>query len=79
MNDNIGKRPEQAARPLELAEYIADMLLELRSMARAAGLNTLSGLLEITFCEAYAIANKVEIPPGEVEKLKRLASAAHEG
>jgi hypothetical protein len=55
------------------------MLLELRKMAKAAGLKTLLGLLEISFCEAFSIANKVEIPPGEIEKLKRLAREAGEG
>jgi hypothetical protein len=54
------------------------MLLELRKMAKAAGLNTLLGLLEISFCEAFSIANKVEIPPGEIEKLRRLAREAGE-
>lgn len=73
MNDTDGKSPEKDAQQLELAQYIADMLLELRNMARAAGLKTLLGLLEISFCEAFSIANKVEIPPGEIEKLRRLA------
>jgi hypothetical protein len=79
MNDTDSKIPEKAAQQLELARYIADMLLELRNMARAAGLKTLLGLLEISFYEAFFIANKVEIPPGEIEKLRRLAKAAHEG
>ena len=61
---------------LELAQYIADMLLELRNMAKAAGLKTLLGLLEISFCEAFSIANKVEIPAGEIEKLKRLVKSS---
>ena len=61
-----------------MAQYSADMLIELQKMAKAAGLKTLLGLLEISFCEAFAIANKVEIPPGEVEKLRRLASEAGE-
>jgi hypothetical protein len=79
VTDTDSKNPEKDAQQLELAQYIADMLLELRNMARAAGLKTLLGLLEITFCEAFSIANKVEIPPGEIEKLRRLANAAHEG
>ncbi len=79
MIDNDSKNSEREAQQLELAQYIADMLLELRDMARAAGLKTLLGLLEITFCEAFSIANKVEIPPGEIEKLRRMAKAAHEG
>ncbi len=78
MNDPDSKTPEKDAKDQELAQYIADMLLELRKMAKGAGLNTLLGLLEISFCEAFCIANKVEIPPGEIEKLKRLAKAASE-
>ena len=73
MNDPYSKKSVKDAQDRELAQYIADMLLELRNMAKAAGLTTLLGLLEISFCEAFSIANKVEIPPGEIEKLKRLA------
>ncbi len=72
MTEIDGKSPEKVAQQLEMAQYIADMLLELRNMAKASGLNTLLGLLEITYCEAFSIANKVEIPPGEIEKLRRL-------
>ena len=63
MNDPHSKNPSKDAKDQELAQYIADMLLELRKMAKAAGLKTLLGLLEISFCEAFSIANKVEIPP----------------
>ena len=79
MNEPYSKNPAKEAKDQELAQYIADMLLELRKMAKAAGLKTLLGLLEISFCEAFCIANKVEIPPGEIEKLKRLAREAGEG
>jgi hypothetical protein len=79
MTDIDSKNPEKDVQQRELAQYIADMLLELRKMAKAADLKTLLGLLEITFCEAFSIANKVEIPSGEIEKLRRLAKAAHEG
>ena len=78
MNDPCSKKSAKDAQDRELAQYIADMLLELRNMAKAAGLKTLLGLLEISFCEAFSIANKVEIPPGEIEKLKRLANRAGE-
>jgi hypothetical protein len=78
MNDPYSKNAAKEAKDQELAQYIADMLLELRKMAKAAGLKTLLGLLEISFCEAFSIANKVEIPPGENEKLRRLAREAGE-
>ena len=73
MNDPYHKYLAKDAQSRELAQYIADMLLELRNMAKAADLKTLYGLLEISFCEAFCVANKVEIPPGEIEKLRRLA------
>jgi hypothetical protein len=79
MTDTDSKNAEKDAQQQELAQYIADMLLELRNMAKAAGLKTLLGLLEITFCEAFSIANKVEIPPGEIEKLRRLAQESRGG
>ena len=78
MNDPYSKTPAKDAKNQELAQYIADMLLVLRKMAKSAGLNTLLGLLELSFCEAFSIANKVEIPPGEIEKLRRLAREAGE-
>ena len=75
--------PNQKIVPIEtkereIAQYIADLILELRNIARSAELPTLLGLLEITYCEAYSIANKVTIPEGEMEKLKRLVRAATE-
>ena len=79
MTNPGGKNPPNETQQRELAQYVADMLLELRNMAKAAGLTTLLGLLELSFCEAYSIANKVKIPDGEIEKLKRLARAASEG
>ncbi len=60
----------------ETAQYIADMVLELRNLARSAELKTLSGLLEIAFYEGFSLANKVDIPPVEVERLKALEAAA---
>jgi hypothetical protein len=74
-----GNSPSNETQERELAQYVADMLLELRKMAKAAGLTTLLGLLELSYCEAYSIANRVKIPDGEIEKLKRLAKAASEG
>lgn len=78
MKDPYSENPAKDAKDQELAQYIADMLLELRKMAKGGGLNTLLGLLEISFCEAFSIANKVEIPPGEIEKLRRLVRESGE-
>jgi hypothetical protein len=73
----VNSRSKEAHQQ-ETAQYIADMLLELRNMAKSSRLPTLIGLLELSFCEAYSIANKVPIPDGELEKLKLLAKAANE-
>ncbi len=61
----------------ETAQYIADMMLELRNMAKCAELKTLQGLLEVSFYEAFSVANKVEIPEGEIEKLRELSTASN--
>ena len=60
----------------ETAQYIADMVLELRNMAKSVDLTTLQGLLEVTFYEAFSAANKVVIPEGEIEKLRELGRAS---
>ena len=62
--------------PRETAQYIADMVLELRNMAKSAELVTLQGLLEVAFYEAFTVANKVVLPEGEIEKLRELSKAS---
>jgi hypothetical protein len=52
----------------EIAQYIADMVLELRIMAKSADLKTLQGLLEVSFYEAFSAANRVDIPPEYLDK-----------
>ena len=61
----------------ETAQYIADMVLELRNMAKAVELFTLQGLLEVTFYEAFSAANQVIIPEGEIERLRELSKASN--
>jgi len=39
-------------------------------------MKTLQGLLEVTFYEASSEANKVEIPPEEIEHLRMLSKAS---
>lgn len=62
--------------PRETAQYIADMVLELRNMAKAADHKTLQGLLEVSFYEAFSAANRVEIPDQEIEHLRQLSKAS---
>ncbi len=74
-NSNL-RLTEREIRERELSQYMADMLLEMRNLAKGAGFTTLLSLLEISYCEAFAIANKVEVPEGEAEKLKELSRAS---
>ena len=60
----------------ETAQYIADMVLELRNLAKAVEIKSLQDLLELCFYEAFASANRVEIPEGELEKLSELSKAS---
>lgn len=60
----------------ETAQYIADMVLELRNLAKAVEIKPLQDLLELCFYEAFATANKVIIPEGEIERLQELSKAS---
>lgn len=66
--------PRHEAR--ETAQYIADMVLELRNMAKAEGFGSLQGLLELAYYEAFSVAHKTEIPEGEAEYLAELEKDA---
>jgi hypothetical protein len=61
--------------PRETAQYIADMVLELRNLAKSGDHKTLQGLLEVSFYEAFSAANRVEIPAEELEHLRELSKA----
>jgi hypothetical protein len=58
----------------ETAQYIADMVLELRNMAKSDGFSSLQSLLELAYYEAFTVAHKVELPEGEEEYLKSLSA-----
>ena len=60
----------------QAAQYIADMSLELRNLAKANKLVTLQGLLEVAFYEAFGAAVQKEIPEGEAERLRVLSRAS---
>jgi hypothetical protein len=68
----IGRSPQHNKR--ETAQYIADMVLELRNISKSEGFGTLQGLLEIAYYEAFSVAHKVDLPEGELEHLEALAS-----
>lgn len=72
-------RPTGRAAPhtsRESAQYIADMVLELRNIAKSERFGTLQGLLEIAYYEAFSVAHKTELPEGEIEHLESLGKDA---
>lgn len=60
----------------DTAQYIADMILELRNLAKSSEMATLQGLLEISYYEAFAVANPYIIPANEAEHLEHLGEDA---
>jgi hypothetical protein len=62
----------------DTAQYVADMILEMRNLAKAARLFTITVPLEYAYYEAFSIANRVVVPPEELERLKQLDKAARE-
>lgn len=65
-----------SATQIETAQYIADMVLELRNMAKSAALYATMVPLEYAYYEAFSVANRVEVPKQEVERLNRLGDDA---
>ncbi len=57
----------------DTAQYVADMILELRNMSKSQQLFTITVPLEYAYYEAFSVANRVVAPPAEVERLKQLA------
>lgn len=62
----------------ETAQYVADMILELRNMAKALKLYTVTVPLEYAYYEAFSVANRVSAPAGEIERIRELSRAAEE-
>ncbi len=65
-----------ATRQRDTAEYISEMILELRNLARASQLYTVMVPLEYAYYEAFSAANRVEVPEGEIERIKELSKAS---
>jgi len=59
-----------------IAQYVSDMTLELRNMAKAAKLYKIMVPLEFAYYEAFSVANRINIPKAELERLQALAKAA---
>jgi hypothetical protein len=60
----------------QTALYIADMILELRKLAKGGQMFTLQGLLEISYYEAYSVANCVIVPENELQHLEEMGADA---
>jgi hypothetical protein len=60
----------------ETANYIADMILELRNLAKGHEMKSLQGLLEISYYEAFSVANPIIVPPDEEQHLETLGHDA---
>lgn len=65
-----------AQRTRETAQYVSDMILELRNMAKAAKLFQVMVPLEYAYYEAFAVANRVDVPPEEAERLREFERSA---
>ena len=63
-------------RQRDTAQYVADMILELRNMAKSAKLFQVMVPLEYAYYEAFSAANRVELPPGEAERIRELEKAS---
>jgi hypothetical protein len=78
--ERAGTQPESdprlAARQRDTAHYVADMILELRNMAKAARLYQVMVPLEYAYYEAFTVANRVEVPEAEAERLRAIARQA---
>lgn len=68
--------PTLAERQRDVAEYLSDMILELRNLARSVQLHTVMVPLEFAYYEAFGTAHKVEVSPAELERIKSLSQAA---
>lgn len=71
--------PGPDERQREAAEYISEMILELRNLARTVRLYHVLVPLEYAYYEAFSVANWTEIPEGELERLRLLSKAGGDG
>ncbi|MCB1431929.1 MAG: hypothetical protein KDK75_05655 [Alphaproteobacteria bacterium] len=60
-------------RQRETAQYVSDMILELRNLAKAVKLFKVMVPLEYAYYEAYSVANRVDVPNEEADRLRELA------
>ena len=75
-NGHLGSSGDLSPQQRDIAQYVADMILELRNMAKAVRLYSITVPLEYAYYEAFSLANKVLVPEAEIERIKELAKAA---
>jgi hypothetical protein len=61
---------------LQTAQYIADMVLELRNLAKAADLRQLQEALELACYAAFHASHRSLVPEGETERVIALGADA---
>jgi hypothetical protein len=69
-------KPKQLQSRRGAAKFIAEMALQLRNIAKDVRLLELQGLLEVTYYEAFEVANMPEMQDEEREYLTELAGEA---
>ena len=68
--------PDLETQRQETAQYVADMILELRNMAKAVKLHNVMAPLEYAYYEAFSVANQVDVPQDEIDRIRSLTKAA---
>jgi hypothetical protein len=68
----------RARRQRETAEYISEMILELRNLARAQQLYHVMVPLEYAYYEAFTASNRVDIPEADLKRIKDLSRIAQD-
>ncbi len=67
-----GRRSSAGLETQDAANYVADMILELRNISKSAKLYKVMVPLEFAYYEAFNAANQVDIPAAELERLRAL-------
>ena len=65
-----------AVRQRETAEYLSDMILELRNLARTVELHAVMVPLEFAYYEAFGHAHQVDVPSDEISRIEEISKSA---
>jgi len=76
MSSNLPNPDSMTQR--QTAQYVADMVLELRKMSKAHGLFTIMPPLEYAYYEAFSMANQIDVPKEELDRLRQLEQAGRD-